>query len=103
MYKAVFLNQAKVYELYCKQVASSNLYGFIELSNLQFESDHSLVIDPTEERMREEFGETQTLFLPVHSIVRIEQVKKRGACVIRDQKSGEKVTALPLDRPGRGR
>ena len=29
------------------------------------------------------------------------QVKKRGKCVIRDRGTGEKVTQLPLDGPGR--
>lgn len=103
MYKIAFLNQGKVYELFCRQVASSNLYGFIEASKLVFETDDSVVIDPTEERMREEFELTEILFLPVHAVIRIEKVSKRGACIIREQTTGEKVTQLPLDSPRRKR
>lgn len=103
MYRFVFLNRAQVYELYCRQVASSNLYGFVEASGLVFETGESVVIDPVEERMRDEFADTEVLFVPVQSVIRIEKVKKRGACVIRDRNSGEKVTSLPLDRPGRKR
>lgn len=104
MFKVSFLNQGKVYELFCEKVSGSDLsYGFVEVSRLIFESDDSVVIDPTEERMREEFEDVEVLHLPMHSVIRIEQVKKRGTCVIRDSKSGEKVTPLPLDGPRRKR
>lgn len=104
MYKITFLNQAKVYELYCNKVSGSDLsYGFIEASDLVFEDDDSVVIDPTEERLREEFADVEVLHLPMHAVIRVEQVKKRGTCVIRDSKSGEKVTTLPLDGPRRKR
>lgn len=104
MYKISFLNQSKVYELFCRKVSGSDLsYGFIEVSELVFEPEDSLVIDPTEERLREEFQDVEVLHIPMHSVIRVEQVKKRGACVIRDSKSGEKVTPLPLDGPRRKR
>jgi hypothetical protein len=104
MYKVAFHNQSKVYELYCNKVAGSELsYGFIEISGLVFETDDSVVIDPTEERLREEFEDVEVLHVPMHAVIRVEQVKKRGACVIRDSKSGEKVTPLPLDGPRRKR
>lgn len=104
MYKVSFLNQGKVYELFCNKVSGSELsYGFIEIAELIFDGEDSVVIDPTEERMREEFADVEVLHLPMHSVIRVEQVKRRGACVIRDSKSGEKVTPLPLDGPRRKR
>ncbi len=104
MYKISFLNQGKVYELFARQVCGSDLsYGFIEVSELVFDGDGSVVIDPTEERMREEFADVEVLHIPMHSVIRIEQVKKRGTCVIRDSKTGEKVTQLPVDGPRRKR
>lgn len=104
LYKVSFLNQGKVYEIYCNRVSGSDLaYGFVEVSGLVFETDDSVVIDPTEEQLRAEFEDVEVLHLPMHSVIRIEQVKKRGAAVIRDSKSGEKVTQLPLDGPRRKR
>lgn len=104
LYKISFHNQGKVYELYCRKVSGSELaYGFIEVSELVFETGDSVVIDPTEERLREEFADVDVLHLPMHSVIRVEQVRKRGTCVIRDSSSGEKVTPLPLDGPGRRR
>ncbi|MFW5927523.1 MAG: DUF1820 family protein [Wenzhouxiangella sp.] len=104
MYKISFLNQGQVYEIFCRKIAGSELsYGFVEVSDLVFETDESVVIDPTEERLREEFADVEVLHIPMHSVIRIEQVRRRGTCVIRDSKSGEKVTPLPVDGPRRKR
>ena len=96
IYKIIFHNHSKVYELFAAGVGSSDLYGFIEVTDLQFHVDEGVVIDPTEERLQEEFADTSALFLPMHSVIRVEKVKRRGQCKIRDSKSGEKVTPLPL-------
>ncbi len=103
IYKLVFFNHGKVYELFAEQVESSHLYGFVEARKLLFDRGSMLVVDPGEERMREEFGDTEKLILPMQSVIRIEQVSKRGECVIRDRESGEKITSLPLDGPRRRR
>jgi hypothetical protein len=102
MYKVVFFNQGKVYELFAERVDSAHLYGFIVAAGLQF-ADSGVVVDPVEERMRDEFRDTEELLLPMQSVVRVEKVRKRGTSVIRDRTSGEKVTPLPLDGPGRKR
>ncbi|HKL50391.1 MAG TPA: DUF1820 family protein [Wenzhouxiangellaceae bacterium] len=101
MYKLVFFSHGKVYELFVEHVDSSHLYGFVEASGLIFDGDSKVVVDPTEERLRAEFADTDKLMLPMQSVIRIEQVKKRGKCVIRDRGTGDKVTPLPLDGPGR--
>lgn len=97
LYKVTFLNHGKVYELYARQVGSSALWGFNEVSELVFDVHEGLVVDPTEERLRDEFGHTKTLHLPMQSIVRIEEVDRKGQSVIRDASTGEKVvTPFPL-------
>jgi hypothetical protein len=101
LYKVIFLNQGKVYELYSEGVASSSLWGFVEVSKLVFETGEGLVVDPTEEKMRQEFESARVLYLPIQSILRIEEVEKRGQCLIRDRESGEKVTPFPLSPPNR--
>jgi hypothetical protein len=103
VYKIVFFNHGKVYELFAERVEASHLYGFVEAAELVFETGDKVVVDPAEEKMREEFAETERLMLPIQSVIRIEKVNKRGSCVIRDRKTGDKVTPLPLDGPGRRR
>lgn len=96
LFKVIFLNQGKVYELYARGVVSSGLWGFIEVSDLVFDPADGVVVDPTEERMRDEFGDARVLHLPIQSVLRVEEVEKRGQCLIRDRESGEKVTPFPL-------
>lgn len=102
LYKVTFLNHGKVYELYAQQVGSSHLWGFSEIGELVFDVHDGLVIDPTEERLREEFGNTKVLHLPMQSIVRIEEVEKKGLSAIRDAATGEKVVT-PFPMPAKPR
>jgi len=103
LFRIAFLNHGKVYELFCSGVCSSGLLGFVEVSGLEFGDTDSLVVDPTEEKMRDEFDGVEILHLPMHSVLRVEQVKKKGPAVIRDRESGEKVTPFPIQPGGRNR
>lgn len=97
LYKVIFLNHGKVYELYARKVASSTLWGFTEVGELVFDVHDGLVVDPTEERLRDEFGTTRALHLPMQSIIRVEEVEKKGQSAIRDAVTGENVvTPFPL-------
>ena len=102
LYKVTFLNAGQVYELYARHVAGSHLWGFTEVGELVFDVHAGVVVDPTEERLRDEFGDTRVLHLPMQGIVRIEQVAKKGAAAIRDAGSGEKVVT-PFPLPARPR
>ena len=101
LYKVVFLNNGTVYELFANNVMSSGLWGFVEVSDLVLETSDGLVVDPTEEKMRQEFEHASVLHLPMQSVLRVEEVAKRGQCLIRDRKSGEKVTPFPVSPPNR--
>ena len=99
IYRVAFLNNGKVYELFCTGVNTSHLLGFVEFTGLEFDQKDSLVVDPTEEKMRDEFEGVEVLHLPMHSVLRVEQVRKRGQAVIRDRESGENVMPFP-NQPG---
>jgi len=101
LYKIVFLNNGKVYELFSEGVSTSGLWGFIEVSDLVFDTAEGLVVDPTEEKMRQEFESARVLHLPIQSVLRVEEVEQRGQCLIRDRESGEKVTPFPVSPPNR--
>ena len=103
LYKVTFLNAGKIYEIYARQVASGALWGFTEVRELVFDLNEGLVVDPTEERLRDEFAQTRALHLPMQSIVRIEEVEAKGPTAIRDAATGEKVvTPFPMPaKPGR--
>ncbi|NYZ61460.1 DUF1820 family protein [Luteimonas deserti] len=102
LHKVTFLSHGKVYELYAQRVESGRLWGFVEVSDLVFDVHDGLVVDPTEERLRDEFRNTRTLHLPMQSVLRIEDVEKKGQSAIRDAESGEKVVT-PFPFPARPR
>ncbi len=82
IYKVVFVNQGKVYELYAKQVAQSGMFGFVEVEQLIFGEKTAVVIDPSEERLKDEFREVKRTYIPMHSIIRIDEVEKEGVAKI---------------------
>ena len=102
IHKITFLNAGRVYEVYAKEVSSSALWGFIEIGGLLFDVNEGLVVDPVEERLKDEFGATKRLHLPMQAIVRIEEVEKKGTSAIREAATGESVVT-PFPMPGKPR
>ena len=100
LYKVTFLNAGKIYELYARSVSSSALWGFTEIADLVWDTNDNLVIDPTEEKLKDEFGNTNVLHLPMHSVVRVEEVDRKAQLVIRDSNSGDKIVT-PFPMPGK--
>ena len=102
LYKVTFLNHGKIYELYARSIGSSELWGFTCVSDLEFAARDGMLVDPTEERLRDEFAGTRVLHLPMQSIVRIEEVETKGQSAIRDAASGVKVVT-PFPMPAKPR
>jgi hypothetical protein len=103
LYKVIFHSAGKIYELYANAVISSDLFGFVRVSGIELDQGEGLVIDPTGERLREEFADVRSLHLPMHTIVRVEEVDKRHALKILDGGSGEKIMPFPIGIPNRGK
>lgn len=99
MFRVLFLNQGQVYELYARAIFQSDLYGFVEIEDYVFGSRSQLVVDPTEDRLRNEFEGVQRSFIPLHTIIRIDEVEKEGVAKITDSK-GSNVTPFPIPMPG---
>ena len=95
LYKVIFINRSKVYELYARDVFSSEIYGFIYVAELVFDQNRTIVIDPAEEKIRDEFENVNVLHLPMQSVIRIEEVKKKKSCKIREIKNGENISQFP--------
>ncbi|HEX4961166.1 MAG TPA: DUF1820 family protein [Thermoanaerobaculia bacterium] len=97
IFKIVFLNQGNVVELYARQVAQGSLFGFVEVEDLVFGSRSEVVVDPSEESLRSEFGQAKRLYLPMHAILRIEEVENEGVARMRSVKGEEAIVrAFPM-------
>jgi hypothetical protein len=94
IFKVMFVNQGKVYEIYARKVSHGSLFGFIEVEELVFGERSSVVLDPTEERIKTEFAGVKRTYLPLHSVVRIDEVRKQGVSKI-TALEGANVTQFP--------
>ena len=97
IYRVSFLQQGKVYEVYVEGVSQGGLLGFVEIEGLLFGERSRVVVDPSEERLKTEFEGVSRVFLPLHSVLRIDEVEKKGTPRIRDAEGGdENVSHFPL-------
>ncbi len=95
IYKVIFINQGKVFEIYAKSVSHGSLFGFVEIEELIFGARSTVVVDPSEERIQSEFAGVSRTFLPLHSIVRIDEVEKQGVSKVTSVE-GSNVTQFPV-------
>jgi hypothetical protein len=96
IFRIMFVNQGKVYEVYARKVSHGELFGFIEVEELVFGERSSVVLDPSEERVKGEFSGVKRTFLPLHSILRIDEVRKQGTAKITALEAGANVTQFPV-------
>lgn len=91
IYRVIFIQNDKLYEVYAKYLTEESLMGFIEIEELMFqETTSALVVDPSEAKLRAEFKGVKRSYIPLHTILRIDEVMKEGAARMT---SPEKVVA----------
>ena len=55
-----------------------------------------LVVDPSEERLQREFEGVRRTFIPIHSVVRIDEVQKQGTAKILEEGDGNNIRSFPV-------
>jgi len=101
IFRISFINQGKAYLLHAEAVRQAELYGFIEVSGLLFHEHTSMVIDPAEEKLKDEFNGVGRFMIPMHAVIRVDEVEKRGQNKILDiDVSSNNVTPFPVYGPG---
>lgn len=96
IYRINFLSQNTVYEIYAKNVDQSTIFGFIEIEEVLFGETSSLVVDPSEERLKAEFSGVKRSLIPLHAVLRIDVVEKEGTAKITPvAQEGGNVTQFP--------
>ena len=88
IYRVIFTQDAKTYEIYAKYISEEAMMGFVEVEQLIFTEDH-LLVDPSEEKLKEEFRDVERIYIPMHSIFRIDQVVKEGHARIQNFQKNE--------------
>jgi len=97
IYRVHFSSHRKDYEVYCKSIVESDIFGFIEIEQLIFGETSTVVIDPSEESIKAEFSDVKCSLIPMHAITRIDIVEKEGVAKIvqHSNDSGSNISAFP--------
>ncbi len=96
LYKVVFINNGKVFEIYAQYVDQAEIFGFIEVVGLVFGETTSIVVDPSEEKLKDEFKNVERTLIPQQAVVRIDEVTRQGISKIHaTDKDSSNVTAFP--------
>jgi hypothetical protein len=101
IYRISFICQGEVYEIYARKVSQGGLFGFVEIEELIFGERSKLLIDSSEERLKNEFDGVRRVYVPLHAVIRIDEVEKAGRGRI--TASEAKVTAFPMPLPPPGK
>lgn len=101
LYKVVFMSQGQVYEIYARSVGHGEMFGFVQVEELVFGERTTVVVDPSEEKIKSEFENVKRTYLPMHAVIRIDEVDKQGACKISKLENGNVAQfPMPMYTPG---
>ena len=100
LFKILFMSQGQVYEVYARSVGHGDMFGFIEVEQLVFGERTTVVVDPSEEKIKSEFENVRRTYLPMHSIIRIDEVEKQGASKISKIEGNVAQFPMPVYTPG---
>lgn len=102
IYRVRFLNEGRVFELYAREVTQGSLFGFVEISQLLWGKKSEVIIDPSEQDLRNEFAGVNRIHVPMHAVVRIDEVEKGGSGRILPLRRGaeEPRPGVPIYTPG---
>ncbi len=97
LYRITYSFMDSVYEIYARKLCESEMFGFLEVEELVFGEHTSVVVDPSEERLKREFSGVKRTYIPMHAVFRIDEVDKIGEVKITDQaKKQNTVSVLPV-------
>ncbi|HOC44192.1 MAG TPA: DUF1820 family protein [Thermoanaerobaculales bacterium] len=101
IYRITFVNRGEVYEIYARRVTQGGMFGFVEVEELLFGERSKLLIDSSEERLKSEFEGVRRIFIPLHSVVRVDEVDKAGRGRISSSEGTVTSFPLPYAPPGK--
>jgi hypothetical protein len=99
IYKVIFRNHDRLFEVYASNVDQGSLFGFVEVEELLFGEKSQVVVDPSEESIKVEFKGVKRTFIPLHAIIRIDEVEKQGTSRVSAASGESNVTVFPAPIP----
>lgn len=82
IFRVRFYHEDSVYEIYARSLAQESIIGFLEVEEIVFNENSSIVVDPAEEKLKLEFQDVVCTYIPLHAVIRIDEVKKEGVAKV---------------------
>ena len=100
IFRIIFHNQGSIYEVYAHEVTQGGMYAFVEVGEITFGERSKLVVDPSDEKLKSEFAGVKRTYIPLHAIVRIDEVEKEGQAKIHPggETKGGNVSPLTISK-----
>ncbi|MCB1581728.1 MAG: DUF1820 family protein [Marinicella sp.] len=92
IYRINYINHNQVYELYAKKISTNSLLGFMSIADIMFDLKDGVVIDPIEEQLKAEFSDVEILHIPLNHVLKVEEVKQKKSCKIKQLHSNKMTT-----------
>ena len=96
VYKVIFQNGNQVFEVFARQIYQSDMWGFIEVEEFVFGERSKIVVDPSEEKLKNEFSGVKRSYIPLQAIIRIDEVDKEGSAKVSDTPVSGNVASFPF-------
>ena len=99
IFRIRFYNDENICELYAAQVGDCKIFGFIEVKDFLYGQTSNTIVDPSEEKLRAEFNDVKSTYIPMDAIIRIDEVEAVGIPKMKDStKRKSNVSAFPTKR-----
>lgn len=96
VYRVLYHQQNVPCELYARSVSESEMFGFVELEELVFDSTHAST-DPVQEKFKQEFDAVKRTYIPLNNVFRIDAIERDDDASWQTRRSSVgNVTAFPL-------
>src|SRR3990167_4952088 len=75
IYRVIFSQNDVIREIHARSLCEESLMGFIEVEELVLNDVKSaILVDPEEEKLRAEFKGVKRSYIPMHTILRIDEL-----------------------------
>jgi len=100
IYKVRFQTEGRIYELFARSVTHGDIFGFVLVEDLVWGKKSEIIVDPTEQELKNEFAGVKRTYIPLHAVVRIDEVDKGGSAKVVSMPTaagpGGKVQPMPI-------
>ncbi|PLX69823.1 MAG: DUF1820 domain-containing protein [Denitrovibrio sp.] len=75
LFKIIFIDEdKKIQTIHASELNPSSFLGLVEISDIVFIDKSELIISPDDGNLKEKFKNVERSFLPLNSIIRIDEI-----------------------------